>query len=62
MKSIYNNAHNLQAMSAYDFNQDEAFNAVMDEYDLMESHVIYFSAGDSRIKEILLKKEPTYSV
>ncbi len=62
MKSIYNNAHNLQAMGAYDLSQDEAFNAVLDEYDLMESHVIYFSAGDNRIKEILLKKEPTYSV
>jgi len=27
----------------------------------MESHIIYFSAGESKIKEILIKKEPTFS-
>ena len=34
----------------------------LDRYSLMESHVIYFSAGDAKIKEIMIKKEPTYSV
>lgn len=39
----------------------EAFNKLLSEYNIMESQVIYFSAGEGRIKEILIKKEPTFS-
>jgi hypothetical protein len=35
---------------------------VLNEYSLMESHIIYFSVGESKIKVILIKKDPTFSV
>ena len=41
---------------------EEAFMTLMTEYKIMESHVVYFSAGESKIKEILIKKDPTFSV
>ncbi|MBN1531698.1 MAG: hypothetical protein JXA20_03465 [Spirochaetes bacterium] len=44
-----------------DLKRDEEFNRVITEYKILESHVIYFSAGDSKIKEILIKKDPTFS-
>ena len=37
------------------------FIKLMSNYQILESHVVYFSAGDSRIKEILVKKDPSYS-
>jgi hypothetical protein len=42
--------------------RDDEFFILMNEYDIMESPVLYFSAGDAKIKEILIKKEPTFSI
>jgi hypothetical protein len=62
MKAIYIGNKNLREMDIFDPKLDEEFFAVMNEYSLMESHIIYFSAGESKIKEILIKKDPTFSV
>ncbi|MCL1833100.1 MAG: hypothetical protein FWG49_01235 [Leptospirales bacterium] len=62
MKAIYVGNKKLRDMDLLDPQLDEEFFAVMNEYSLMESHIIYFSAGESKIKEILIKKDPTYSV
>ena len=62
MKTIYIGNKKLSEMDLIDPKLDEEFFAVMNEYSLMESHIIYFSAGESKIKEILIKKDPTYSI
>ena len=62
MKAIYIGNKKLNEIDPFDAQLDEEFFAVMNEYSLMESHIIYFSAGESKIKEILIKKDPTYSV
>jgi len=62
MKAIYIGNKKLREIDLLDPQLDEEFFAVMNEYSLMESHIIYFSAGESKIKEILIKKDPTYSV
>ncbi|MCL1865712.1 MAG: hypothetical protein FWF73_07880 [Spirochaetes bacterium] len=62
MKAIYIGNRKLREIDLLDTNLDEEFFAVMNEYSLMESHIIYFSAGESKIKEILIKKDPTFSV
>jgi len=62
MKAIYIENKKLREIDIIDPRLDEEFFAVMNEYSLMESHIIYFSAGESKIKEILIKKDPTYSI
>jgi hypothetical protein len=62
MKAIYIGTENYQNDMMADLKKDDAFNKLLNEYTIMESHIIYFSAGDASIKEILIKKEPTYSV
>jgi hypothetical protein len=61
MKAIFIGNKKFREIDLIDLKRDEDFFMLMDEYSLMESHVIYFSAGDSKIKEILIKKEPTFS-
>jgi hypothetical protein len=62
MKAIYIGNKKLREIDLLDPKLDEEFFAVMNEYSLMESHIIYFSAGESKVKEILIKKDPTYSI
>lgn len=45
-----------------DFAIEEEFINLINDFKILESHVIYFSAGDCKIKEILVKKDPSYSV
>ncbi len=62
MKAIFIGNRKLREIDLLDPQLDEEFYIIMNEYSLMESHIIYFSAGESKIKEIMIKKEPTYSV
>jgi hypothetical protein len=62
MKAIYIGNKKLREIDLLDPKFEEEFFAVMNEYSWMESHIIYFSAGESKIKEILIKKDPTFSV
>ncbi len=41
---------------------EHEFIKLMNNYQILESHVVYFSAGDSKIKEILVKKDPSFSI
>jgi len=61
MKAIFIGNEKLREIELSDISRDEEFLILMNEYDIMESHVIYFSAGDAKIKEILINKEPTFS-
>ena len=51
----------VSSLDLFDMKIDEEFNRVISEYKILESHVVYFSAGDSKIKEILIKKDPSFS-
>lgn len=62
MKAIFIGNKKFREVELLDLRRDEEFLRIMSEYTLMESHVIYFSAGESKIKEILIKKDPTFSV
>ena len=62
MKAIFIGNRKLREIDLLDPLLDEEFYIIMNEYSLMESHIIYFSAGESTIKEIMLRKEPAYSV
>ena len=62
MKAIFIGNEKFREIDLLELRKEEDVILLMDEFALMESHVIYFSAGDSKIKEILIKKEPTYSV
>jgi len=62
MKAIFIGNKKFREIDLLDLRKDEDVIMLMDEFALMESHVIYFSAGDSKIKEILIKKDATYSV
>jgi hypothetical protein len=62
MRAIFIEDRSNANLNIFDSALDEEFRILMAEYELMESHVIYFSAGDAKIKEILIKKNPTYSV
>ena len=62
MKAIFIGVGSSQfkSLDLMDLRLDEDFDRVMTEYEILESHIIYFSAGDSKIKEILIKKDPTF--
>jgi len=61
MKAIFIGNKRFTSIDLLDSHKDDALSRVMTEYTLMESHVIYFSAGDAKIKEILINKDPFYS-
>lgn len=61
MKAIFIGNTRVREIQLPDFNREDVFLRLMNEYKIMESHVIYFSAGESKIKEILILKEPTIS-
>ena len=62
MKAIFIGNNKFREIELIEPNRYEDYLRIMDEFRLMESPVIHFSAGDSKIKEVLIKKEPTYSV
>jgi len=62
MKAIFIGNRKLREIDLLDPRLDEDIYVIMNEYSLMESHIIYFSAGESKIKEIMIKKDPSYSV
>ena len=61
MKTIYIGNDKFRSSDLPDQRKDDALTILMTEYSVMESHVIYFSAGEVKIKEILIKKEPYFS-
>ena len=61
MKTIFIGTSKFGELELFDYKRDEHFTKIINEYSLMESHVIYFSAGDSKIKEIMIRKDPTFS-
>lgn len=61
MKAIFIGNEKFSKIDLLDINRDCEFITLMNEYSIMESHVIYFSAGDAKIKEILINKDPIYS-
>jgi hypothetical protein len=61
MKAIFIGNKKFREIELLDLRRDEDFIQLMDEYTLMESPIVYFSAGDSKIKEIMIKKDPTFS-
>jgi hypothetical protein len=62
MKAIFIEKNQLNENEVIETNFKEEFLTQMSEFRILESHIVYFSAGDSKIKEILVKKEPSYSV
>lgn len=61
MKAIFIGNKKLKEIELLDHNRDEEFIQLLSEYKILESHVIYFSAGDAKIKELMICKEPLYS-
>ncbi|HPA72340.1 MAG: hypothetical protein KBA61_12110 [Spirochaetes bacterium] len=61
MKTVFINPQKFKDIEIAEQLIDEEFFKLMSEYKILESHIIYFSAGESKIKEILVKKEPTYA-
>ncbi|HPB81380.1 MAG TPA: hypothetical protein PK200_05005 [Spirochaetota bacterium] len=62
MKAFFINQNNMREIDFVDLALDDDFFNLMNEYTILESNIIYFSAGESKIKEILVKKAPTYSL
>jgi hypothetical protein len=62
MKAIYIGNKKFREIDLLELRRDEDYIRLIDEYSLMESPIVYFSAGESKIKEILIKKDPSFSV
>ena len=62
MKAIFVEKNKCSEIDLNEANYKEEFLNLINEFKILESHIIYFSAGDSKIKEILIKKAPSYSV
>jgi len=61
MKAIFIGNEKFHEIDLLELNRDCDFITLLNEYSIMESHVIYFSAGEAKIKEILINKNPIYS-
>ncbi len=61
MKAIFIDDKRFSEIEINEFQKDNEFMKIITEYTTMESHVIYFSAGDAKIKEILINKTPLIS-
>jgi hypothetical protein len=62
MKAIFIGQNRLKEVDFEDLYLDDEFVALLSEFNILESHIVYFSAGDAKIKEILIKKDPSISV
>jgi hypothetical protein len=62
MKALFSEKKEINEASFTDCVSDDEFQCLMGDFKVLESHIVYFSAGDSKIKEILVKKDPSYSV
>ena len=62
MKAIFIGNQKFKEIDLMDNVRDEDFVLLLSEYAVMESNVIYFSAGDAKIKDILICKDPSFSV
>lgn len=62
MKTIFIEKHKLREIDLLENSFEYEFIKLLSEFQILESHIIYFSAGDSKIKEILVKKDPSFSV
>ena len=62
MKAIFIEKNQLNEIDLLENSFEYEFIKLLSEFQILESHVIYFSAGDSKIKEILVKKDPSFSV
>ena len=62
MKKIIIEKNKLDENDRMDRLSDEAIIMLLSEYSIMESPIIYFSTGNAEIKEVLIKKTPTFSV
>ena len=61
MKALYIDTNQCNEIELIDNNRNDEYQLLLDKFDLMESYYIYFSAGDTKIKETLIKKDPTFS-
>lgn len=61
MKTIIISTEHLEEAEMLHVNTLKDFMQVITEYNLMESERVYFSAGESKIKDTLIKKEPSFS-
>lgn len=61
MKAIFIGQNRLKEVDLDDLYLDDEYVALLSEFNILESHIVYFSAGDAKIKEILIKKEPSIS-
>jgi len=61
MKTIFINTEYLKDSCFPGLQPGEVFNKLLNECSIMESQIVYFSAGEGYIKEILIQKEPIYS-
>jgi hypothetical protein len=61
MKAIFITQNKLKEIDLLEISFEDDFLNLMSEYKILESNIIYFSAGESKIKEILVKKEPTFA-
>ena len=61
MKSLFIENNLYADIELIDSKYKDEFLKLISEYKILESNIIYFAAGDSKIKEIMLKLEPTYS-
>jgi len=62
MKAIFIEKSQFEEIKLKDAEFDDDFLRLICEFKILESNVIYFSAGDTKIKELLIKKEPSYSL
>ena len=61
MKAIFITNKKFRETDLLDPKLEKELFARINEFSILESHIVYFYAGDSKIKEILIKKEPIYS-
>lgn len=62
MKTIVISKDSSKLYDSEELTYDDDILSLMNDLNVLESNIVYFSAGNCKIKEVLIKKEPSYSL
>ncbi|MFW5808238.1 MAG: hypothetical protein ACOCWH_04205 [Spirochaetota bacterium] len=62
MRNVHSAHIDIPLVDYEEISFDEEITRIIEDQTVLESRTVYFSAGSARIKEVLIKRDPSVSV
>jgi len=62
METFFISPKKIKDKVLFETKKDQNISLLIDQYNLMESQILYFSVGESKVKSFLIHEEPTISL